>query len=109
MRDDHRRRNGGIGSEDGSLVRSGYDYWNIVKRRVWKANGWSGSSGFGDGCGWKWKNWNWWQFLLSTYVVNDGGGGRSLGSATCLNEKWLESSNDIGCHEFIEYVIAAVL
>ena len=109
MRDDQRRRDGSIRPKNGSLVGSGNNDRNIVERRVWKSNRRGMSGGFGDGWGWKWKNWNRWQFLLSTYVVNDGGGGRSLGSATCLNEKWLESSDDVGCHEFVEHVIATVL
>ena len=46
---------------------------------------------------------------MSTYIVNDGGGRRGLRSATRLNEKWLKSSNDVGCNKFVEYVVATVL
>ena len=109
LRDDQKRRDGGIRSEDGSLVWSGNDYRNIVERRVWKTNRRDVSSGFGDRWGWKWKGWNRWQFLLSTYIVDDGGGRRSLRSMTCLNEEWLKSSDDVGCDKFVEYVVATVL
>ena len=109
MRDDQRGRNGGIGSEDGNFIRSGYDYWNIVERCAWKTNRRNGLNGFGDRWGWKWKDRNQWQFLLSTYIANDGGGRRGLRSATCLNEKWLKSSDDVGCNKFVKYVITTVL
>ena len=46
---------------------------------------------------------------MSTCVVNDGGGQRGLRSAACLNEEWLESSDYVGCDEFVEDVIATVL
>ena len=46
---------------------------------------------------------------MSSYVVNNGGGRRSLGSSTCLDEKGLKTSNNIGGYEFFEDVIAASL
>ena len=43
------------------------------------------------------------------YIVNNGGRRRGLRSATRLNEEWLESSDDVGCNKFVEYVVATVL
>ena len=47
--------------------------------------------------------------MLSTYVANNGGRRGSLRSTTCLNEEGLKSLNDIGCDEFIEYMVATGL
>ena len=47
--------------------------------------------------------------MLSTYIVDDGGGRRGLRLTMCLNEEWLKSLDDVGCNKFVEYVIATVL
>ena len=109
MGDDQRRRNRGIRSDDGSRVRSGNDYRDVVVRCVWKTNCGDGSSGFGDRWRWKWKGWDRWQFLLSMYITNNGGRRRGLRSAARLNKEWLKLSNDVGCNKLVEYVIAAGL
>ena len=46
---------------------------------------------------------------MSLYVINDGGGGRGLGSSTCLDQEGLETTNNIGGYEFFEDVVAACL
>ena len=46
---------------------------------------------------------------MSSYIVNDGNRGGSLGSATCVDKKRLESTNNIGGNEFFKYVVAACL
>ena len=109
MRDDQRRRDGGIRSRDGGRVQSGNDYRNIVEGRVWKTNCRVESGGFGDRWGWKWKGRNRWQFLLSTYIVDDGGGRRGLSSTTCLDEEWLKASDYVGHNIFVKYMVATIL
>ena len=109
LRDDQRRRDRGIRSNNGSRVRSGNDYRDIVVRCVWKTNHRDGSSGFSDRWRWKWKGWDRWQLLLSTYITNNGGRRRGLRSATRLNKEWLKSSNNVGCNKLIKYMVAAGL
>ena len=109
-RKDQGRRNRGIRpDDDGSRVWSGDDYRDVVVRCVWETNRWNGLSDFGDSRRRKWKGWDRWQFLLSTYVADNGGRRGGLRSTTCLNKEGLESSNDIGCNELIEYVVATGL
>ena len=46
---------------------------------------------------------------MSSYVADNGSGRGSLRSATRLNKEGLKSSNDIGCNELIEYMVATGL
>ena len=78
-------------------------------RCVREANRWGRSSDFGDSWRCKWKGWDRWQFLLSTYITNNGGRRRGLRLATRLNKEWLKSSNDVGCNKLIEYMVTAGL
>ena len=46
---------------------------------------------------------------MSSYVVDYGGGGRSLGSAASLNEEGLETLNNIGGNKLVEHVVSTGL
>ena len=95
--------------DDGSGVWSGDDYQNIVVRCVWETNRRKRLSGFGDSQRRKWKGWDRWQFLLSTYVANNGGRRGGLRSTTHLNKERLKLLNDIRCNKFVEYMVATGL
>ena len=47
--------------------------------------------------------------MLSTCIVNDGGGRRGLSSTTCLDEKWLKASDYVGRNEFVKYMVTTIL
>ena len=74
-----------------------------------KTDGWAESGNFGDGRGWKREGRKWWQVLTSTGVVDNGRGGRDLCSSACLDKKWLEASDYVGCDEFFEDMITTGL
>ena len=46
---------------------------------------------------------------MSSYVVDNGNGRGSLRSVTRLDEEGLESTNNVRCNKFVEYVVAASL
>ena len=46
---------------------------------------------------------------MPSYVVDNGSGRGSLRSATRLDEEGLKSTDNVGCNEFVEYVVAASL
>ena len=46
---------------------------------------------------------------MSSYVVDNGNRRGSLRPATRLDEKRLESTNNVGCNKFVEYVILTSL
>ena len=46
---------------------------------------------------------------MSSYVVDNGNRRGSLRSAARLDEKRLESTNNVGCNKFVEYVISTSL
>ena len=109
-RNDQGRRNRGIRSDnDRSRVWSGDDYRDVVVRCVRKTNCRNRLSSLGDSRSHNWEVWDQWQFLMSSYVADNGSGRGSLKSATCLNKEGLKSSHDVGCNELVEYMVAAGL
>ena len=46
---------------------------------------------------------------MSTYIVDNGGGWGSLRPATRLDEKRLESTNNVGRDKFFKHMVAACL
>ena len=46
---------------------------------------------------------------MSSYVIDNGSGRGCLRSATRWDKEGLESTNNVGCNKFVEYVVAASL
>ena len=46
---------------------------------------------------------------MSSYVVDNGSGRGSLRSAMRLDEEGLESTNNVRCNKFVEYMVTASL